>query len=95
MTKKTLFTEIVGENSSIKVIEFFVENRELDFGVGDVSAETSLSRQSVYTVVDKLLEKDIVKKTRQLQNKQLYQFNNGSPIAEKVKDLFDAILVAI
>ena len=90
---KTLFTEVLGENARVKVIEFFVENRELDFGVGDIARETNLSRQMVYNVIEKFIEKDIIKETRPLLNKQMYGLNEGSRVVKRLKKLFDTIVL--
>ncbi len=91
---RTLFTEVLGENAKIKVIEFFVENRELDFGVADVAEETELSRQAVYNVIEELTKKSIIQKSRQLQNKQFYKLNEKSKVVKQLEALFDQILIA-
>jgi len=91
---KTLFTEVLGENSTIKVIEFLIENRELDFGAGDISEETKLSRQSTYNVLYNLSNKKIVVKSRELRNKQMYKLNDKSRIVKQLEKLFDIILLA-
>ena len=91
MITKTLFTNIFGVTPKMKVIDFLLENRELDFGVGDIAEEVKLSRQTVYTIIDDLINKKIVLVTRRLQNKTMYGLTN-LVIVQRLKELFDEIL---
>ncbi len=88
----TLFREVVGDNPRIRVLEFFLETRELDFGVGDVAEETELSRQTAYTIIEEFYKKDLLIINRTLKNKQLYKLNLKSSVIQKWILLFDGIV---
>jgi len=89
---KTLFTSILGENSTIKVLEFLLENKYLDFGATDIATGSLVSNQMVYIVIKKLEKNDIVIKTRQLKGKQFYKLNEKNKITKKLNELFVQIL---
>ena len=81
------FCRVFGINPRNRIIEFFLEMRELDFSIGDVAKETKLSRATAYNVIEDLLEKGYLIPTRKVSGGQLYKLNVNK---EEVKILIKA-----
>lgn len=81
MIKKKLigvFCEIYGNTIENRILEYLLENSGLDFAIGDVARELSISRPKTYQVI-KTFEKDKrVKKSRIVGKTQLYILNKSN-----------------
>ena len=89
------FVKTFGKNPRNIIIEFFLECRELDYGVGDLIEILNINRATAYNTVELLEREKILIKTRRLVGKQLYGLNKKNKRVEKLIKSFDAILKAI
>ncbi|MBI2141862.1 hypothetical protein HYU15_00030 [Candidatus Woesearchaeota archaeon] len=69
------FCEVFGANPRNRVIEFFLECRELEFSIGDVARETGLNRATAYIVMAEIVKKRYLMPTRKSSGAQLYKLN--------------------
>lgn len=69
------FCEVYGDTIENRVMEYFLENKELDFAVGDMARELKISRPKAYEVVRDFEKKEYVKKSRIVGKTQLYLLN--------------------
>lgn len=74
------FCEIYGNTIRNRVIEFLMENHRLDFAVGDMAKELSISRPKAYEIINNFEEKKYVKKSRIIGKTQLYILNKQNNI---------------
>ena len=91
-TGGSAFCSVFGASPRNRVIEFFIELRELDFSAGDVARETGLNRATAYTTMGELVEQGYLVSTRKVSGSQLYKLNQ--PKAE-VSVLIDAFNIAL
>lgn len=89
---KSIFLEAVGDNFRNKVIEYFVECRELDVAISDIIERYNLNKATTYNLIKELLKKEIIKPTRKVGNTQLYKINRDNVISIALINLFDACL---
>lgn len=89
------FVKTFGKNPRNTIIEFFLEGRELDYGVGDLIENLNLNRATAYNTVELLEKEKILTKTRKLVGKQLYGLNKKSKRVEKLIKSFNVILKGI
>ncbi len=69
------FCETYGATIENRVLEYLLENQDLDFAVGDMARELEISRPKAYDVVKEFKEKGYVIESRIIGKTQLYKFN--------------------
>ena len=86
---KTKFNNFFGNSLKIKVIEFLIEGRELDYSISDIAEGAGIGRTTLFRIWNDFVESGIVKNTRNIGNAKLYKLNLANPFARKMADLFD------
>ena len=69
------FSNMFGINPRNRIIEFFLEMRELDFSIGDVAKEIGLNRATTYNTMEELIKTKYIIPTRKVSGSQLYKLN--------------------
>src|SRR3989338_783493 len=91
MEDKTAFVEVFGTSPLIRVLDFLITYREFDYSLTDISKETEVGWNTLHSFFFKLVEKGIVKKTRQVGRAKLYKLNTENPIAKKLIEINNII----
>ena len=91
MEDKTAFVEIFGTSPLIRVLDFLITYREFDYSLTDISKETEAGWNTLHSFFFKLVEKGIVKETRQVGRAKLYKLNTDNPIAKKLIEISNII----
>lgn len=94
-TKETpwgAFCELFGATARNRVLEIFLEGREVDNGLGNVAEEAKLNRASVYNVASGLLKHGIIIPSRIVGRTQLYKLNSKNDEAKLLSKSFDDAL---
>ena len=89
----TLFTKAIGNTPKIKVLEFLIEGRELDYSVSDIAEGAEIGRTTLFRIWDDFVDLGIVKPTRVIGNAKLYKLNLSNPFVRKLVDLFDTLVI--
>jgi DNA-binding transcriptional regulator GbsR (MarR family) len=83
MEDKTLLLQFLGENPTLKIIDFFLDNRT-DYSKKEIIEATGMSKTTFYKVW-KILEKfEVVSPTRRYGRAQLFKINENSDIVKKL-----------
>ena len=90
---ETIFTKAIGDTPKIKVLEFLIEGRELDYSVSDIAEGAGIGRTTLFRIWDDFVELGIVKPTRNIGNAKLYKLNVSNPFVRKIVDLFDTLVI--
>jgi len=90
---ETIFTKAIGNTPKIKVMEFLIEGRELDYSVSDIAEGAGIGRTTLFRIWNDFVELEIVKHTRDIGNAKLYKINLANPFVRKMADLFDALVI--
>ena len=72
------FCEVYGNTIENQVLEYFLENQDIDIAVGDMAAELAISRPKAYQVINEFEEKEYIRKTRTVSGTQLYSINKSN-----------------
>ena len=91
MEDKTAFVEVFGTSPLIRVLDFLITYREFDYSLTDISKETEVGWNTLHSFFFKLVEKGIVKETRQVGRAKLYKLNTENPIAKKLIEINNII----
>ena len=89
------FCEIFGLTPRNRIIEFFLEMRELDFSIGDVAKETELNRATTYNTIEELTKAEYLVPTRKVSGGQLYKLNTEKKEVKILINTFNTVLQSI
>ena len=91
--EETIFTKAIGNTPKIKVLEFLIEGRELDYSISDIAEGANIGRTTLFRIWDDFVKLKIVKHTRDIGNAKLYKLNMESKFVRKIVDLFDTLVI--
>ena len=69
------FCETYGNTIPNRILEYLMENEDLDFAVGDMAKELQISKPKAYEIIGKFEKKGYVRKSRIVGKTQLYILN--------------------
>ena len=90
---ETLFRKALGDTPKIRVLEFLIEGRELDYSISDIAEGAEIGRTTLFRIFDDLLENNIIIFTRQIGNAQLYKLNIDNKFVKKLVEIFDEVIM--
>lgn len=93
MNGKTLFTKALGKTPKLKVLEFLIEGRELDYSISDIAEGSDIGRTTLFRIWGDLISSKIIKPTRVIGNAKLFKLNMENPFVVELVKLFDMIVV--
>lgn len=91
MKYKTSFRLVFGDSAIVKVIDFFLDNREFDYSLTDIAKNADIGWTTLHNFWKDIVALGIVTKTRQIGRAELYKLNISSPLVKKLIDLDEAI----
>lgn len=90
---KTKLIQVLDDTPKIKVLEFLIEGRELDYSISDIAEGAGIGRTNLFRIWDDFVKLGIVKNTRNIGNAKLYKLNLENPFVRKIVDLFDTLVM--
>ena len=90
---ETLFRKSFGDTPQIRVLEFLIEGRELDYSITDIAEGAEIGRTTLFRIFNELIKNKIIIPTRQIGNAKLYKLNQENLIVKKMIDVFDEIIM--
>lgn len=90
---QTLFKKTLGNTTQLRVLEFLIEGRELDYSITDIAEGAEISRTTLLRIWEDLERSNIIKPTRVIGNAKLFQLNSQNPLVKKMIELFDEIIM--
>ncbi len=90
---ETLFRKALGDTPQLRVLEFLIEGRELDYSITDIAEGAEIGRTTLFRIFDDLIKNKIILPTRQIGNAKLYRLNQENPFVKKMVEVFDEIIM--
>lgn len=90
---ETLFRKALGDTPKIRVLEFLIEGRELDYSISDIAEGAEIGRTTLFRIFDELIKNKIIISTRQIGNAKLYKLNQENSFVKKMIEVFDEIIM--
>lgn len=84
--------EILGTGATVKVIDYILENRDVDYSIGDVAEGSGVSRMQVHRIWHNLLAHGIIKKTRKISKIQLYSLVKDHIVSKGLMKMYNSLL---
>ena len=91
---ETLFRQALGDSPKIRVLEFLIEGRELDYSISDIAEGAEIGRTTLFRIFDDLIKSGIVVPTRQIGNAKLFKLNRNNSFVKKMIELFDEVIIS-
>ncbi len=85
--EKSSFTLVFGESPFVKVLDFFIEFEDFDYPISFVSKETKTKWETVEKILDLLIKRGIIKKTRKLGKAWLYALDKENKLTRLLLDI--------
>lgn len=91
MEKKqsSIFLEKVGDTPQMRILEFFIVGKGLDYSKADILEETSMSTSTFYSHWSKLVDNEYVVKTRTAGKIELFTINEKNPYVKMFIEIFE------
>ena len=83
---KSLFMEFMGDSPMMRVMDYLLTERELDFSITDIAKHSGIGRATLYRIWDNLINNKIIVHTREIGKAKLFKLNIES---EKIKKLIE------
>ncbi len=90
---ETLFRKALGNTPKIRVLEFFIEGRELDYSITNIAEGAEIGRTTLFRIFEDLIKNKIIIPTRIIGNAKLYKLNQENPFIKKMIEIFDEIIM--
>ncbi len=91
--EETIFTKAVGNTAKIKVLEFLIEGRELDYSLSDIAEGSGIGRTTLFRVWGDFENLNFVKQTRNIGNAKMFKLNLNNMFIKKLIELFDSLII--
>ena len=89
---ETLFKRALGDTPKIRVLEFLMEGRELDYSLSDIAEGAEIGRTTLFRIFGDLLKSEIIIPTREIGNAKLFKLNLKNAFVKKLVEIFDEVI---
>lgn len=93
MGKQTLFIEFMGDSPTIRVLDYLLTEREIDFSISDLAQNVGIGRATLYRIWDALLKNKLIVPTRTIGKAKLFKLNTTNPRVQKLVQLDDMLIL--
>lgn len=92
MKETTIFREALGNSPVIRVLDFLIEGRGLDYSLTDIAENANIGWTTLHRIWDKFVQLNMVVPTREIGRAKLFKLNEENPAVEKLIKLYDTLL---
>ncbi len=93
MEEKSLFIEFMGDSPTVRVLDYLLTERDLDFSISDMARNAGIGRTTLYRIWDNLIKNKIILPTRVIGKAKLYKLNKESIKIKKLMEIDDALML--
>lgn len=93
MGEKSLFIEFMGDSPTIRVLDYLLTERDLDFSITDIAKNSGIGRSTLYRIWDNLIKNRIILPTRVIGKAKLYKLNKNNIAIKKLLEIDDALIL--
>ncbi|MDP3733749.1 MAG: hypothetical protein Q8R37_00840 [Nanoarchaeota archaeon] len=93
MEEKSLFVEFMGDSPMMKVMDYLITERELDFSITDMAENARIGRATLYRLWDDLIKNKIILHTRNVGKAKLFKLNTENAKIKKLIEIYDMLTI--
>ena len=75
----------------MKVLDYLITERELDFSITDMAENAGIGRATLYRVWDDLIKNKIIIHTRDIGKAKLFKLNTANTKIKKLIEVYDLL----
>ena len=94
MKETTIFREALGDSPVIRVLDFLIEGRGLDYSLSDIAENSNIGWTTLHRIWNKLEKFEMVIFTREIGRAKLHKLNIQDPTVQKMVKLHWEIMKA-
>lgn len=91
METKSLFIEFMGDSPMIRVLDYLLTERDLDFSITDMADNSGIGRATLYRIWDNLIKNKIIAHTRVIGKAKLFKLNTTNTKIKKLIEIYDML----
>ena len=91
MEEKSLFVEFMGDLPMIRVLDYLLTERELDFSITDMAENAGIGRATLYRIWESLIKNAIIIPTRTIGKAKLHKLNTKNGKIKKLIEIYDML----
>ncbi|MFQ6120737.1 MAG: hypothetical protein ACE5KE_12750 [Methanosarcinales archaeon] len=80
-----MLMDLFDKIETIKVLDFLMDEWDIDFSIDDIARETDLNWKSVAEVLPKIVEMGLIKYCRSIGKEKFYKINQNSDLFRGLK----------
>jgi len=92
MKQTTVFREALGDSPIIRVLDFLIEGRGLDYSISDIAENSNVGWTTLHRIWGNLLKFKIIIFTREIGRAKLFKLNEENPAVKNLIKLYDILL---
>ena len=92
MEETTIFKQAFGNSPVIRVLDFLIEGRDLDYSLTDIADNANIGWTTLHRMWDDLVRLEIVKHTRNIGKAKLFRLNTENSAVRKLIRVYDELL---
>jgi len=93
METKSLFIEFMGDSPTIRVLDYLLTERDLDFSITDMAKNAGIGRSTLYRIWGNLIKNKIIMPTRTIGKAKLSKLNRENMTIKKLIEIDDALIL--
>jgi len=75
----------------IRVLDYLLTERELDFSITDMAENAGIGRATLYRIWEGLTKNEIIRHTRDVGKAKLFQLNTSNAKIRKLIEIYDML----
>lgn len=93
METKALLATLLGDSPTVKVLDYLLTERDLDFSITDMAKNSGIGRATLYRIWDDLIKNKIIIHTRDIGKAKLYKLNKENSKIKKLIEIDDMLIL--
>ncbi len=93
MKQTSLFIDFMGDSPIVRLFDYFLTERDLDFSISDIARNTKIGRATLYRHWDSLQKNQILLYTRTVGKARLYRLNTQNVKVKKLMEIDDLLVL--
>lgn len=92
MKQITIFRETLGDTPVIRVLDFLIEWRGLDYSLSDIAENSNVGWTTLHRIWGKMLKSNLVVPTREIGRAKLFRLNDENPAVKELIRFYDTLI---
>ncbi len=88
-----MFIGFMGDSPMIRVLDYLLTERQLDFSITDMAENAGIGRATLYRIWDDLIKNNIIIHTRDIGKAKLYKLNAENDKIKKLIEIYDMLIL--